>query len=350
MAKPVADPRGSARLQPTMADVAEHAGVSTMTVSRAFRAGSAISNDTRQRIMAAVEELGYVLDQTAGTLSSRRSGFIAVLVPSLNNSNFSDTARGIAEAVEQSGLQMLLGYTDYMVEKEESLVEAMLRRRPEGIIVTGGRHTERTRRLLLCAAIPVVETWDLPAEPIEHVVGFSNAEATRRLVCELHARGYRRIGFIGGSTNRDTRGADRRHGYECAVAEFGLPHSRVISFGKPPISMEQGGHAMELLVSQWPDVEAAVCVSDLSAFGAIMECQRRGWAVPGRIGVAGFGDFEVSRCTYPSITTVAVDSFAIGFAAGEILLRAIQGRRDNVPVAPETLLTPFRVMLRGSTR
>jgi LacI family gluconate utilization system Gnt-I transcriptional repressor len=120
----------AARGAPKMTDVAQRAGVSAMTVSRALKADGAVSPKTRQRILKAVEELGYVLDQTAGTLSSKRSGFVAALIPSLNNSNFSDTARGIERALEPSGLQLLLGATDYAMEKEERLIEAMLRRRP----------------------------------------------------------------------------------------------------------------------------------------------------------------------------------------------------------------------------
>jgi hypothetical protein len=84
--------------------------------------------------------------------------------PSINNSNFSDTVRGISEAIEGSGLQLLLGRTDYLVEKEETLLESMLTRRPEGIILTGGSHTPRSRRLLESAGIPIIETWDLPEE------------------------------------------------------------------------------------------------------------------------------------------------------------------------------------------
>lgn len=332
-----------------MADVAERAGVSTMTVSRALKKGGPISDETRRRIMAAVDELGYVLDQTAGTLSSKRSGFVATLIPSINNSNFSDTVRGISEAIEGSGLQLLLGRTDYLVEKEETLIESMLTRRPEGIILTGGSHTPRSRRLLESAGIPIIETWDLPQEPIEHVVGFSNAAATRSLVHDLFARGYRNIGFIGGTSNRDTRGADRRAGYTQAIAELGLGQSRIISFGSPPISMEQGGEAIVQLVTQWPEVDAAICVSDLSAFGALMECHRRGWAVPDRIAIAGFGDFEVSRCAHPRLTTISVDAIGIGRMAGDLLLRAIEARREGDLVPPETNMMPFRVIQREST-
>jgi LacI family gluconate utilization system Gnt-I transcriptional repressor len=334
---------------PKMTDVAERAGVSAMTVSRALKADGAVSPKTRQRILTAVEELGYVLDQTAGTLSSKRSGFVAALIPSLNNSNFSDTAGGIERALERSGLQLLLGATGYEMEKEERLIEAMLRRRPEGLIVTGGQHTPKARRLLQAAGVPVIETWDLPLAPIEHVVGSSNADAVYALVVRLQARGYRSIGFIGGTSSRDTRGADRRYGYSRAVEALGLPPGRVVSFGQPPITMEQGGEALAQMVAEWPDVDAVICVSDLSAFGALMECHRRGWPVPGRIAIAGFGDFEVARCCHPRLTTVSVEPASIGMMAGGLLWRSIEAARMGTRLPAEATTVPYRIIERETT-
>jgi LacI family gluconate utilization system Gnt-I transcriptional repressor len=333
---------------PTMSDVAKRAGVSAMTVSRAFKDGASIAQETRDKIRKAVEDLGYVLDQSAGSLSSKRSGFVAALIPSINNSNFADTARGLTDALHGSGLQLLLGYTDYSIEKEEELIESMLRRRPEAIVLTGGKHTVRGRKLLENAGIPVIETWDLPSSPVRHVVGFSNAEAAESLVKYLYKKGFRKIGFIGGTSNRDTRGADRRVGYERAMAALGLKETRIMSFGTPPISMKQGGEALVRLVEQWPDVEAAICVSDLSAFGALVECQRRKWAVPKRIAIAGFGDFEISSCCCPAITTVGVNCYDIGRKSGELLLRAIEGERKSKPISAETIITDYAVIPRES--
>jgi LacI family gluconate utilization system Gnt-I transcriptional repressor len=329
-----------------MADVARHAGVSTMTVSRALRHDGVVSKATREKIEDAVNALGYVLDQSAGSLSTGRTGFIAALVPSINNSNFSDTARGITDALENSGLQLLLGYTDYAIEKEEQLIESMLRRRPEGMILTGGTHTDRARRMLRNAGIPVVETWDVPPDPIDQVVGFSNTEAMALLVRTLaRERGYRRFGYIGGTTERDTRGNQRKEGFQQALAELGLDQDRVISFGIPPISTEQGGQAVVSMLERWPDTEVVLCVSDLSAFGALMECQRRGLKVPGDIAIAGFGDYEISASCYPRITTINVGCHEIGRLAADRVLQAIQGegRRPD-----EIKLTPYQVILRES--
>ena len=338
--------KADAQQRPTMTDVGLRAGVSAMTVSRALKPGSRVSEETRARILAATEELGYVLDQSAGGLSSKRTGFIAAIVPSINNSNFSDTARGITDALEGTGLQLLLGYTNYSVEQEEKLIESMLRRRPEGIILTGGRHTARARKMLKGAGIPVIETWDVPADPIDQVVGFSNEEAMALLVRKLAEKGYKRFGYVGGTTERDTRGSQRRRGFQRALADLGLPDDRTISFGVPPISVEQGGQAVVSMLARWPDTQVVICVSDLSAFGALMECQRRGLRVPEDVAIAGFGNYEIAACCHPRITTVDVECYEIGRRAATRLKAAIQGTLDNLDGAIE--LTRIKVIERES--
>ena len=336
-----------------MADIAARVGVSKMTVSRALnRQGSSQRSDSealRQRILQTCQEMGYVVDQTARTFSSKRSGFVAALLPALNNSNFSDTAHGLTAALASSGLQVLLGYTDYDLATEERLLRELLSRRPEGVVVTGGTHTPATRQLLAAAGVPVVETWDLPAEPVEHCVGFSNAEAVSQLVRQLHAQGYRRIGFLGGIPHSDARGADRRRGFELAMQALGLDAARQLSVGEAPVSMEHGAQGVVQLLHRWPDTDALVCVSDHPAFGALAECQRRGIAVPQQLAIAGFGGFEVGASCHPRLTTVAVDCSGIGRASGELLLRAIAAARDGRRLAPETVLIPYSVEMRGST-
>ncbi len=140
----------------------------------------------------------------------------------------------------------------------------------------------------------------------------------------------------------------RREGYEIEMRKLGLAESRVISFGTPPISMKQGGEAIVRLLEQWPKVEAAICVSDLPAFGAVMECQRRNWKVPEQIAIAGFGDFEISGTCYPTITTFGVHCYDIGNKAGGLLLRAIEGERYGRVLATETIVTDYNVIQHES--
>ena len=328
------------RKAPTMADVARLAGVSPMTVSRAFKRDASVSETTRSAILEAADQLGYVFDSTASNLRSQRTDFVAVTIPSINNANFADTVRGLSEGLKARGLQILLGYTNYDIVEEERLIEQLLRRRPEAMVVTGGRHTPRARRLMENAGIPVIETWDLPETPIDHVVGFSNAGTMDVMVDHLVARGLTRIAFIGGDADRDTRGTDRRAGFIAAMEARGLDASRLIDAGIPPISMREGADAMGRLLETLPDTEAVICVSDLSAFGALTECQRRGIAVPERMSVAGFGDYEIAGICVPSLTTINPFPREIGARAAELILDVLDGRqpdRATIAISPELL-------------
>lgn len=329
------------RKPPTMIDIARIAGVSSMTVSRAFKNDGSVTPKTRDAVMKAADELGYVFDSTASNLRLQRTNFIAVTIPSINNANFADTARGLSERLAAEGLQILLGYTDYDVKKEEELIEQLLGRRPEAIVVTGGKHTPRARKLLANAGIPIVETWDMPEVPLDHVVGFSNAAAIGKLVDHFVARGKTRLAFIGGDGDRDSRGADRRAGFIAAVQRHDLDATRLISTGPPPISMREGASAMTRLLESMPDTEVAICVSDLSAFGALTECQRRNIPVPEQISIAGFGGYEISGVCVPSITTINPFPRRIGSEAATIILEALHARlidAKTVSIATELLL------------
>jgi LacI family gluconate utilization system Gnt-I transcriptional repressor len=329
-----------------MADVARLAGVSPMTVSRAFKRDTSVSEATRDTILKAAEELGYVFDSAASSLRSQRSDFVAVTIPSINNANFAETLRGLTEGLKDRGLQILLGYTDYDIHEEERLIEQLLRRRPEAIVVTGGKHTPRARRLLENAGIPVVETWDLPEAPIGHVVGFSNAAAVRGMIDHFVSLGVTRIAFIGGDADRDTRGTDRREGFVAAMQAHGLDASRLIAAGAPPISMREGAAAMGRLLDSLPDTEAVICVSDLSAFGALTECQRRGIAVPEAIWIAGFGDYEIAEVSVPALTTINPFPREIGAKAAALILDVLDGRQSE----PAKVMIRPELMIRRSSR
>lgn len=349
-----------------MADVAKLAGVSKMSVSRVL-SGQHVGDDIRARVMKAVKQTGYVADAVAGAFSSGKSNVIAVFVPSLTSSNFAETVRGINDEVERHNLRLLLANTDYLIEREESLLRALLGHQPRGVILTGGKHTAKTRSLLQRAKIPVIETWEIPPRPLDRVVGFSNAQAVAAMTQHLYLRGYQRIGFVGSASHLDGRGTARRDGYLEAVAAAGLHAARDVTPGQwgddmaHGTAMGQGASALETLLQQWPDTDAIVCSSDIHAFGVIMAAHRRGLSVPRDIAVAGFGDFEVSRHCYPTITTVSVNPYAIGQLAGQSLLAALENAQPSTssrrempsnqrPAAdvPRLIRIPYEIITRES--
>jgi LacI family gluconate utilization system Gnt-I transcriptional repressor len=334
----------SKRNGPTMADVARLCGVTAMTVSRALSGNGFVSEETRARIIAAADELGYIFDSTAAVFASGKSGFVAVIIASLNNTNFAETVHGIMQGLAGTRLQVLLGYTDYDFEQEERVARSLLTRRPEAIVVTEGLHTERSRRLLRGAGIPVIEVGGAPSDPIEHVIGFSNREAGAKMTEYLMAKGYDRIAFVGGDTKHDTRGLERLTGYKRAMKKAGR-EIRTINH-PPPIAIRHGEELLHKLLSRWPDVQAAICVSDLLAFGMLASCQRRGINVPKDLAITGFSNYEVAQYCVPGITTVDFFAREMGLTiAGRVKTLLGEGEENG-----STLVLPphFRIVERES--
>jgi LacI family gluconate utilization system Gnt-I transcriptional repressor len=339
--------------QATMADVARLAGVSTMTVSRLLANPAAVSGETGERIRQAIERLGYVTDRVAGSLSSRRTGFVAAVLPTLANTNFADTAHGLTEALRPRGYQLLIGYTMYDMHEEERIVRAMLARRPEALVLAETLHTKATIQLLLGAGIPIVEIWERPERPVDRAVGFSNAEAGRAAARHLIGLGHRRIAALGPADDGpacDQRAMRRLDGFAAMLREAGLSDELVIRDGPTPFSFAEGAAALARLLARAADVTALFAVSDLSAVGALMECQRRGIGVPEPLSIMGFGDFEIGRVCVPSLTTVGVDARAIGEETGRLILELLDADRvASDLVRPAALDLGFAVIERGST-
>lgn len=324
----------SARI--TMRDVAEAVGVSPMTVSRAFKDDRSVNAETRARIRRAAERLGYVYDSTATAFRTQKSGFVAVTLPSINNANFAETYRGLSVAMEGSGMQLLLGATNYRVEKEEELIRQLLTRNPEALVMTGGHHTQATRELVAARDVPVIEMWDLPREPLGHAVGFSNAEAMALVVRHLAGTGRRKLAFVGASEGADSRGAERRAGAVAAAEALGLPDVEFIDAGPAPVSMRHGAAIIEAMGRAVAAYDALVCVSDPVAFGALNACRRIGLAVPDDIAITGFGQFEVATVSEPQITTVDVGARRIGEEVADMLDALFSGESvpDRIEITP----------------
>lgn len=331
----------------TMRDVARAAGVSRMTVSRALRPDSPVSKETRERILSIVRQMNYVPDQMAGSLTTKRSGFVAVLVPSLNNLHFAETVQSITDELENSGRQILLGYTNYSTEREEQLVEDMLKRRPEAIVLSYDGHSDRTLSLLGDAHVPVIELWERPDDPVGHTIGFSNREAAAEMTRALISKGYRNIAFLGEADDAWTRGAARRKGFLEAMRDGGLSDHRVLRLGKPPLSIEEGAAAAAQLLKVHPDTDCVFCVSDAPAFGLISALTALGKTVPDDIGIAGFGDFEVSRFAQPTISTVSIDPNRIGRETGRLISELLDTPEDD---ANRLIPIDVKLVFRNSTK
>ncbi|WP_321889106.1 LacI family DNA-binding transcriptional regulator [Paraburkholderia bannensis] len=335
--------------RPTIRDVSRLAGVSRMTVSRVMSEPERVLPETRDRVLRAIADLGYVPDKAAGSLSSRRTGFIALILPTLTNANFSTVAHGLTEVLREADYHLLIAYTGYDKAEEERQLASLLARRPEAIILTGAAHSRAASRMLLSAEIPVLEAADLSGRPFQHAVGFSNYEVGRVAARHLISRGWRRIGAVGAVQDGqvgDYRGEERIRGFEDELRLCGLSTDLVLRHGSAPVSYAHGAAAISILLQREPAIEAVFAVSDLSAVGVIMECQRRGINVPAGLSVMGFGDFEIGRSINPPLTTIHVDFHALGRRAGAILLDVLAG--DSEDEAPHVVDVGLTLIERDS--
>lgn len=334
--------RGSAR-HVTMSDVARVADVSPMTVSRALNQPGTVRPDLLRRVQVAVHATGYIPDRIASALASHRSGMIAVILPTIASSMFSDSVKGISEVARACATQIVLAETNYAIAEEEAAVAALLGRRPDGFVIIGTVQSERTRRQLARAAIPVVETWDTTEAPVDSLIAFSNLDAARAMTEALADLGYRRIAFAG-VTSGDRRAQLREEGYRAGLAARALDAPAVVRV-EDLTSMASGRLVADAVAALVPRPDALFCLNDVLAAGALLGLQRKGLHVPDDIAVAGFGGFDFSSHLIPSLTTVDVPSHEIGREAARILMARIDGTLD----AHSLSRVEFRISLREST-
>ncbi len=180
----------------TLNDVAQLAGVGAMTVSRALRTPELVSDKMRERIEAAVDELGYIPNRAAGALASATSQTIVVIVPSLTECGCGEVIAGLQQTLRGEGYQIMLGDAQHLKQQEESLLTSFLQHNPAAVVLFGSDPGETIRQRLQAARLPVVEVGAMARSPIDMNVGVSNFDAGYQLTRHLIERGYRNIGFL----------------------------------------------------------------------------------------------------------------------------------------------------------
>lgn len=316
--------RRRAAKQVSMAQVARHAGVSLITVSRALRQPNQVSEATRRQVESAMDKLGYVPNLIAGGLAATRTRIIAAIVPYIRHGVFADALQGLTDTLERNGYCVLLGNSAGSTEQEEAIVRILLGHRPAGFVTQGADHTAATRQLLRKANIPVIEMGTLPAEPIQVAVGYSNEAAAGEMTRYLIAKGHRSIGFVNAHPDRNDRAAARLRGYKTALHEAAIEADPRL-MKETSFDIREGRLLLDYFTGLPKPPTAIFCASDLWAVGMIGECARRGIAVPGDLAIAGFNDQEIASEISPSITTIRVPRYEIGRVAGKMILDRIAG-------------------------
>src|SRR5207247_3622149 len=190
--------------------------------SRALNTPASVSPDTLERVRGAIARSGYVPNLVAGGLASNRSRLVAALVPTIAGPVFLETIQALTEALAEAGCQLMLGQSGYGGAREDALLDAIIGRRPDGIVLTGIMHSVEGRRRLLASGIPVVETWDITPTPIDMVVGFSHEKIGSAVADYAHAAGRRRLAVVSAA---DDRALLRAKGFAATASRPGTGNS-----------------------------------------------------------------------------------------------------------------------------
>lgn len=334
--------------RPTQADVARLAGVSQPVVSYVLSGDpdAPVAPDTRERVLAAISDLGYVPDRTARSLRNRRTTTIAGIIPDITNPFYPAFERGVQDAAEAAGYDLATWNTDGVCAKERKAVRAARESRVAGLIVTPF-HLDLDDLLPLAEdGIAVVVNGEVPYDPTPagiDVIGIDNAAAAAAAVNYLIERGHTRIGMIAGEEGTPPR-EGRVRGYEEALRAHALPLDAVLI--RHGDFAEAGGYhaAGELL--KLPNRPTAVfAANDLMAMGAMIRFREEGIRVPGDIAIVGYDDIPAARLVHPPLTTVAQYPERIGRRAAEMVVERLEGR---APATGRRDRQPFDLVVRES--
>ena len=312
----------------TILDVARLAGVSAMTVSRALNTPEKVSPAALQRVREAVAQTHFVPNAMASGLRRSRAKLVAALLPTLVGPVFQEMVEALDMALHERGYQLIIGQSGYDAQREDELLKAIIQRRPDGIVMTGLVRSAEGRRMLRASGIPVVETWDLTATPVDMMVGFSHAAIGTAVADFLHGRGHRHIAMV--SAN-DARARARVAAFAARAEALDLPVVPA-AFTPAPSTMGAGRAGLADLLARSPQVTAVFCSSDMLALGASIEARERGISIPQQLAIVGLGDQGFAADAAPPLTTVRIDGTRIGRLAAEMLVARVDGQPHDEAV------------------
>ncbi|MBQ6502671.1 MAG: LacI family DNA-binding transcriptional regulator [Flexilinea sp.] len=324
----------------TIKDIAEYTGVSYATVSRTLNHLSGVSPVTRDKVLAAAEELGYRPNILARSLKTNKTNTIALLLPDISNPFFADIAYAVDEYASENGYTTILCNTHWNEENEAKQLEHLQNQRVDGIIYKpAGKEPLDLSRL----SMPSVLISCIPGEN-ESYIEIDNYKGGRIAADHLVECGYRHLAFIGGTENSQSNGI-RISGYCDRLLELGksIDTDHILYGG---FTLSSGYTMAKQLYGKYPDVDGIFCGNDVIALGVLQYLMGNNKQIPEDVGVIGFDDILLAGLPQIQMTTVAQPRNQMGKLAAEMLISQIQDK--DIP-EHHIMLEP-KLVVRRSTR
>ncbi len=318
-------------------DVARRAGVSPMTVSRVVNGSAGVSPELRARVEEALAETGYLPNTLARSLRARRSDTIALVLPDITNPFFTTLAHGVETAAREAGITMILANSDERDDEEQRLVQALLQRQVDGLLVATAGSGAGTIRACRERGVPLVLVDRRPAGGDADIVRADSEGGARDLGRLLVGLGHRDMAVLSGPPTVLTA-VDRVAGFRGAlVDEAGLPEPLVLHGA---FSIESGRQMTLAAMERSPRPTALFAANNFIAIGVLHALDELGLRVPDDIAVVGFDDLPEAMVTFPFLTVAAQPAFEVGRQGVAMLVDRLAdpGRPSREVVLPAELV------------
>ncbi len=337
-------------------DVATRAGVSVGTVSNVLNRPDMVSGRTRQRVLDAIDQLGFVRNESARQLRNGRSRTLAYVLLDPGNPFFTDVARGAEEAARAAGLALFLCNSEEDPVREAEYLDVLLEQRVRGVLITPVDHHAERLRLMPQLGVPVVLLDRAADDPTTWCsVSVDDVEGGDLAVTHLLELGHTRIGFVGGPMSI-AQVVDRRRGSERAFERAGVPLDQLVHVETTALTVSEGRRAGERLLGlpKRRRPTAVFCANDLLAIGLLQEMMLQGVGVPDGMAIVGYDDIEFAAAAAVPLTSVSQPRHELGRRACELLLAEADehaGRAgDTGHVHRQVEFTPELVVRASSGR
>lgn len=319
-------------------EIAKMAGVSRATVSRYLNDGY-VSGEKREEIRRVIEETGYRPSNHAQIMRTKKTKVIGVIIPKISSESVGKMVAGISRALTSEGYQILLADTENDEKEEVRYLELFRGQYVDGVIFIATIFTEEHKRSLRELTVPVV----ILGQQLEgyNCISYNDYGASREMTEHLLKTGSR-IAYLGVTARDQAAGRQRMKGFQAACAKYGREGTCMM---EGEFNMDSGYQQMAQLLDQEPEVDSVFCATDSIAMGALLCLRERGIPVPEKVQVAGVGDSNLSRASYPRMTTVHYSYEESGEKAAQILLDMLRG---NTRIRP--LVMDYRLAVHESTR
>ncbi len=327
----------------TMKDVAEKAGVSTATVSRALMNPEKVSAQTRKRVQIAVQSVGYDPQPLARQVKRNETRNVLVMVHDICDPFYSEMLRGIEETADEQGYLVLIADCAHQHPDKKSFSDLIIARQIDGMLLLGSVLPFAIDKTQQQNLPPMVMANEFVPELELATVHIDNLTAAYEAADYLFKLGHRRIGCISGPADL-TLCQYRVQGFIQALRRHGIPAGEHMVY-RGDISFQTGAAGLNALISQTNPPTAIFCHSDIIAFGALSQARKIGLSVPNDLSLIGFDDITLANYCDPPLTTVAQPSFQIGREATLLLLQQVRQHQ----MTNTSLLLDSKLIVRGST-